>query len=142
MQKKRSQILSKIADIKKQIFITEYLRDMNASRAAVAAGYDSDEGFKLKADKEIDDVVCELIQHEIISSIPNSEWVKHQLVENHKIARQMGNMPASNKALELLGKHADIDAFAAQKVQVQGDDVLIERLNRKIKPSTGEIDFL
>ena len=62
----------------------------------------------------------------------DAEWLLYELVDNHRIARQHGNISASNTALGTIAKHVTVDALAKQKIEI--DDVtdreLLERLQR------------
>ena len=50
------------------------------------------------------------------------------MVDNHRIARQQGNITASNTALNMVGKHKRVDAFAADKIKVSTDADVMDRL--------------
>lgn len=94
---------------KQQRFVEEYLIDLNATQAAIRAGYSENTARAIGAEN--------LTKPDIASEIKKrqdklgeeaeitAEWVLLQLVENHKMARAIGELPASNKALELIGKH-------------------------------------
>jgi len=53
-----------------------------------------------------------------------------EAVDNHLIARQQGNISASNTSLGIVAKHTFVDAFAAEKVEVSSDKEVMERLMR------------
>lgn len=128
---------SYLPDIQQRTFVNEYLKDFDPSRAAVAAGYSSDQGFELRLLPEIAKEVHRLVHDNTKATYLDSEWILLEMLDNHRIARQMGNLNASNKALDMLAKHSKVDAYAAEKIQVQGDDDLMQRLRRKQKP----VDF-
>jgi len=60
-----------------------------------------------------------------------------EAVDNHMIARQQGNISASNTALGLCAKHKMVDAFAAEKIEVNSDKDIMERLQRGRKRANG-----
>ena len=55
-----------------------------------------------------------------------------EVVDNHMLARQAGNLPASNTALNLIAKHTMVDAIASDKMNlnIHGDKDVMERLQR------------
>ena len=80
------------------------------------------------------------------ASMIDAEWLLMEFVDNHLIARSEGKIAASNTALVNIGKHAKVDAFAAEKVIVAGDKEVMERLLRarkRKKPSPGaDVSFM
>lgn len=118
---------------KNAVFVVEYLKDCSPRRAAEAAGYTPDHGYKLIERKDILDVIETLLTERMDEAMIDAEWLMYELVDNHLIARQQGNITASNTALSILAKHKNIDAFAAEKLNVSTDSDVLERLNRAKK---------
>ena len=58
----------------------------------------------------------------------DADWLLNEMVDNHMIARQQGNITASNTALNMVGKHKRVDAFAADKIKVSTDADVVDRL--------------
>ena len=111
-------------------FVIEYLKDYSPRRAAEAAGFAPDTGhalLNLDVVKAVNDGV--LIKRLGASDI-DAEWLLLEAVDNHKIARQRGNLAASNTALNLIAKHVFVDAFAAVQVEVNSDKEVMDRLLR------------
>lgn len=109
----------------------EYLKDFAPRRSAAAAGFDPDYGYKLLEK----DAIKAMIHNSVTAAMDEMDgidptWVMWELVDNHKIARQTGNISASNTALKALMQHVDIDAMARQKIDAMltGDDELVARL--------------
>lgn len=119
-------------DIQRITFVVEYLKDFNARRAAEAAHYSSpDYGYKLIKDDELVKKAITLVtMRRMQESDIDAEWLLYEAVDNHRLARQAGNLSASNAALQLVGKIATVDAFAADKLELLGDKELVDRLNR------------
>lgn len=122
-----------IKDPKRMNFIIEYSKDFDARRAAAVSGYSADSGYKLRDDEDIQAAISLIIQHRLDSSHITAEWVLMEAVDNHLIARQNGNISASNTALNLIAKHAAVDAYAAERVEIAGDEAVKERLLRARK---------
>ena len=107
--------------IEESVFCVEYIKDLAPRRAAEAAGLDPDEGHRLLARKHVKAAIGRVMADRLDHVLINKEWVMNELRDNHYIARQQGNMAASNKALDQVAKHADVDAYAADKVEHSGD---------------------
>jgi len=129
-------------------FVIEYCKDFAPRRAAEASGYSADTGYRLKERFDIAACIDFVIAQRLETSHIDAEWVLLEAVDNHLIARQSGNINASNTALNLVAKHVFVDAFAAEKVEVNSDKEIMERLmrgrkrlNNKDEPDDEEISF-
>jgi phage terminase small subunit len=111
-------------------FVVEYVKDFAARRAAEASGFSPDSGYQLLERPEIKAAIAGIIEKRLEASHIDAEWVLMEAVDNHQIARQSGNINASNTALNLVAKHVFVDAFAAEKVEVNSDKDVMERLMR------------
>lgn len=110
------------------LFIIEYLKDCDHRRAAVAAGREADEGYKLFKRPDIHEKLCEILCMRLDASHIDAEWALGEAVDNHRIARQMGNITASNTALNMVMKHKNVNAFAAEKIEVKEVSTVQEAL--------------
>jgi len=127
-------------------FVIEYCKDFSARRAAEASGYAPDTGYQLKEKTHIAAAINHVLAQRLEASHIDAEWVLMEAVDNHLIARQQGNISASNTSLNLVAKHVFVDAFAAEKIEVNSDKEVMERLLRgrkrlhgdKVDQSTGE----
>lgn len=122
-----------IPDPKRANFVIEYSKDFDARRAAAVSGFAADTGYKLRDEPEIQAALEHILQYRLETSHVDAEWLLWELVDNHQLARAAGNISASNTALNTLAKHAMIDAFAAEKVEIAGDEAIKERLLRARK---------
>lgn len=111
-------------------FVIEYCKDFSARRAAEASGYAADSGYSLAQKKDIAASIDRVLSIRLEASHIDAEWVLMEAVDNHEIARQRGNISASNTALSIVAKHVFVDAFAAEKVEVNSDKDVMERLMR------------
>jgi len=126
-------------------FVIEYTKDWDARRAAKAAGYAAETGYTLRDKPNVAAAIQRVISQRLDASQIDAEWVLMEAVDNHYIARQKGNISASNTALTLVAKHVFVDAFAAEKVEVNSDKEVMERLLRgrkRMHGDTDEISFL
>ena len=113
---------------KRANFVVEYIKDFAPRRAAEASGYASDHGYKLLTEPDISAAIEHIIQQRLEENMIDTDWLLYEMVDNHRIARQQGNITASNTALNMVGKHKRVDAFAADKIKVSTDADVMERL--------------
>ena len=111
-------------------FVIEFTKDFAPRRAAEASGYSADYGYSLLDMEHISVAVDHVLAQRLESSHIDAEWVLMEAVDNHMIARQQGNINASNTALTLVAKHVFVDAFAAEKVEINSDKEIMARLLR------------
>lgn len=121
-------------------FVIEYTKDFAARRAALASGYAADSGYHKVDQPDIAAAIERVLAARLEASHIDAEWVLMEAVDNHLLARQMGNLTASNTALTLVAKHVFVDAFAAEKVEVNSDKEVMERLLRGRKRLIGQLD--
>tara|TARA_R110000764_G_scaffold236594_1_gene331968 strand:+ start:1276 stop:1758 length:483 start_codon:yes stop_codon:yes gene_type:complete len=115
---------------KHAMFVINYLMDFSPRRAAEASGYtDAEYGYQLLLRPEIEAVIDVVLRERMAACHIDSDWLLNEMIDNHKIARQQGNITASNTALSMVGKHKRIDAFAATVVNINTDADVVERLN-------------
>lgn len=113
---------------KEAAFVVEYVRDFAPRRAAEAAGYAADYGYKLLEKGEVSKAIERILLERLEVNMIDTDWLLYEMVDNHMIARQQGNITASNTALSMIGKHKRVDAFAAEKLKVSTDADVLERL--------------
>lgn len=133
---------------KEATFVIEYMKDFSPRRAAEAAGCMPDSGSEILSRPKVAHAIEMIITERLKDINIDAEWLLHELVDNHRIARQHGNITASNTALGTLAKHVSIDALAKQKVEIDvvSDRELTDRLIRGRKrmnnENDGEVSFL
>ncbi|AUR93189.1 terminase small subunit [Vibrio phage 1.185.O._10N.286.49.C2] len=113
---------------KKANFVVEYIKDFAPRRAAEASGYAADYGYRLLDEPEVSAAIEYIIQQRLEVNMIDADWLLNEMVDNHMIARQQGNITASNTALNMVGKHKRVDAFAADKIKVSTDADVVDRL--------------
>jgi len=118
---------------KQEMFCKEYLIDLNATQAAIRAGYSEktakdiacqnlaklniqEKISKLKAERE-DRVLCD------------ADWVLRNAMEMFHITKQAQDFSSSKGFLEMCGKHVNVSAFKDKKeVEHKGDIGIIQRV--------------
>ena len=119
------------------LFVVEYQKDNDARRAAKVAGYAPDEGLGIREKPEVKKALLYLLESRLDKVEIDAEWVLREAVDNHHISRQKGNMSASNKALDLIARHAAVDAMSAEKVTVNTSEEIRARLQRGRERAAG-----
>lgn len=113
------------------IFVIEYAKDFDPRRAASAARYQNpDYGYRLLHEHVVAKAVDLILLRRMEASDIDAEWLLYEAMDNHHLARQAGNLSASNRALEMIGKMSLVDAFAAEKVELRTDQEVVDRLLR------------
>ena len=128
---------------KQQLFVQEYLVDMNATQAAIRAGYSEatahSQGPRLLEHAEVRKEI-EKGQAERAARIQiNAQWVLEKAVEVHTLAKESGNLSAANKSLELIGKHIGVQAFK-ELIEHSGTLNIAERIANARKRAKGGDD--
>ena len=127
---------------KQQRFVDEYLKDLNATQACLRAGFSTKNAHKIgsqllgktRIKDEIDKRKEKLAKKFELSH----EWILKELKINHEKAREVGDFTASNKAIELMGKH--IGTFADRiKHSNDGDKPLEVKLTVNVNERINEI---
>lgn len=125
-------------DRKHRNFVIEYVKDFDKRRAAEASGYSPDTAHKLLSRDDVGAAIDYILDERLEASDIDAEWLLMELVDNAHIAKQTGKIAASNTALGMIGKHCSVDAFAADKIKVEGADVIVSRLKRGRERNIGE----
>lgn len=123
---------------KQQRFVDEYLVDLNATQAAIRAGYSektaNEQGSRLLANVSVAAAIAEQQQKLSNKLELSAEWVLGKLVENVDRAMQTAEIKnadgtgtgeykyegsVANRALELIGKHM---GMFKDRVELTGKD--------------------
>lgn len=124
--------MSKLTN-KQEAFCLEYLIDLNATQAAIRAGYSektaTEMGYENLSKPHIAEKISKLKHERSEKTKIDAEWVLNQAVKVHLMCLQAepvmsGGEPTgeykfdssgANKSLEIVGKHVNIQAFIDNK---------------------------
>ncbi|MDX1489247.1 MAG: terminase small subunit [Acidiferrobacterales bacterium] len=94
---------------KQQRFVGEYLIDLNATQAAIRAGYSEhtakQQGYENLTKPYVQEAIAEAMLERSERTELSQDWVLAELRNVHAVAIKDGNLAAANKSLELLGRH-------------------------------------
>lgn len=97
---------------KQQRFVEEYLIDLNATQAAIRAGYSAKRADVIGYENLLKPVIQEAVQakreEQSRRTQITADWVLTRLREEAMPGDATGFAPARVKALELLGKHLEL----------------------------------
>lgn len=121
---------------KQELFCKEYIIDLNATQAAIRAGYSEktaqEQGSRLLSNVMVQYKISELKSSREERLQIDADWVLKQAVKVHERCMQaepviVGGEPTgeykfdssgANKALELVGKHVNVQAWK-EKVEIE-----------------------
>ena len=116
---------------KQQRFIEEYLIDLNATQAAIRAGYSEKTACSIGEENLRKPDIKQAIQERMAARSQNTEvtqeWVVKALKKNYLEASADKEFSAVNKSLELLGKHVGM----FNKIEVEGN-IVYTKIYREI----------
>ncbi len=111
---------AKMAELtkKQELFCIEYLIDLNATQAAIRAGYSKhtakDIGCENLAKPNINKRIGELFTERTTKTKIDAEYVlikSNELLNRCMVEGEDFNPSGAGKALDLIGKHVDVQAF-------------------------------
>ena len=118
---------------KQEMFCLEYLVDLNATQAAMRAGYSEKTAGKIGSENlkkpEVQERLAELMRERSEKTKIDAAWVLTQAAKVHQMCMQaepviVGGEPTgeykfdssgANKSLEIIGKHVDVQAFLTKQ---------------------------
>ena len=110
---------------KQAAFVREYLIDLNATQAAIRAGYSkktaNEQGCQNLVKLNIAEAIAEAQEKRAKKQGIDAEWVLKESVELYEIFKAEKN-PAANSTLTLIAKHVNVDAMASDKSRLVDKD--------------------
>ena len=100
---------------KQGAFVREYLIDLNATQAAIRAGYSEataySQGQRLLKNVEVQRAVEEATTERADKCEIDALWVLREAKATYEAARSLDKLSEANTALGLIGKHVGVNAF-------------------------------
>ena len=100
---------------KQEAFVREYLIDLNATQAAVRAGYSAktaeQQGHQLLKKTLVAAAIATVQAERAEKCSVDAQWVLREAMDTYKAARELDKLSDAVSALKLVGTHIDIQAF-------------------------------
>lgn len=131
--------MTKTLTEKQQIFVDQYLVDLNATKAAIRSGYSEktaySQGHELLKKPEIAEAIAKAQAERAERTKIDGDWVLKRLEiiverclqaepvtdrEGNPTGEYVFNAAGANKAIELIGKHHGVKAWAGDKIELTG----------------------
>ena len=96
---------------RREVFVREYLVDLNATAAYKRAGYTSkgkaaeNNASRLMGNDRVKAAIREALRARAVRTDVTTAWVVEEMRKNYDRCVEAGELSAANKALELLGRH-------------------------------------
>lgn len=111
---------------KQEAFVREYLIDLNATQAAIRAGYSpktaNEQGARLLANVSIAAAVAQAKNERAQKCDIDALWVLREAKSTYEAARQADKLSEAVSALKLVGTHVDVQAFKERIAQEHSID--------------------
>lgn len=95
--------------------MAEYLVDLNATQAAIRAGYSAKTAGAIGGENlekpEIAEAIAKAIAERSEKTGIDAAWVLKEAADVYQTARTSDKLPEALRALEIVGKHVDVQAF-------------------------------
>lgn len=111
---------------KQEAFVREYLIDLNATQAAIRAGYSpktaNEQASRLLANVSVAAAVAEAKTERAEKCDIDALWVLREAKSTYEAARQANKLSEAVSALKLVGTHIDVQAFKERIAQEHSID--------------------
>ena len=115
---------------KQEAFVREYLIDLNATQAAIRAGYSVDTARAIGSENlskpDIADAIAEAQAHRAEKCEIDALWVLQEAKATYQAARADDNHGAAVSALKLVGSHVDVNAFEERVATKHSGTIVVE----------------
>lgn len=130
---------------KQKRFVEEYLIDLNATQAAIRAGYAESgartEGARLLANANIQEALTHSLKERSERAQIDADWVLARAVELFERCKAESDRTNERQTLDLIGKHVDVGAYeerVRQDVNVVDRTELVRRARSEVSEIFGE----
>ena len=104
---------------KQRTFCEEYLIDLNATQAAIRAGYSEKTAYSIGSENltkpEIADYIAELQGKRSQEAKKDAAWVLKEASSTYEKARDAEAYSAASSLLKLVGQHVDVKALVDRR---------------------------
>lgn len=122
-------------------FALEYTQDFDLIRACRAVGVTGVHVERLMEDERIAEAIRAIMLNRQCAGDLNVTTVKEEMLSMYYITKQTANYGQALKALDMIAKHCHVDAYAAQKVAISGDEqiaLILQKGRQRARESSSE----
>ena len=106
---------------KQEVFVREYLIDLNATQAAIRAGYSEataySQGQRMLKNVEVATALAEAKTERAEKCEIDALWVLREAKDLYQAAREAEKLSDAATALKMVGAHVDVQAFKERVAQ-------------------------
>lgn len=115
---------------KQEAFVREYLIDLNATQAAIRAGYSeataSEQGSRLLGNVKVAEAITQGKEQRAEKCEIDALWVLREAKSTYEAARALDKLSEANTALGLIGKHVNVNAFEERVATKHSGNIIVE----------------
>lgn len=115
---------------KQEAFVREYLIDLNATQAAIRAGYSAKTagqgGDQLLKNIEVAAAIAKGMDERADKCEIDALWVLREAKATYEAARALDKLSEANTALGLIGKHVNVNAFEERVATKHSGTIVVE----------------
>lgn len=142
-------MVAKLTD-KQEMFCKEYIVDMNATQAAIRAGYTEKSArvtaCKMLTNANIEERITELVKERAERVLIDADWVlvsakrvfdrcmqdEQVIIAGEPTGEYKFEHSGANKALEIIGKHVKVKAFDGDKDESNKENEIIHKVQIEV----------
>lgn len=113
---------------KQEAFVREYLIDLNATQAAIRAGYSEataySQGQRMLKNVEVATAIAEAKADRAEKCEIDALWVLREAKDLYQAARTADKLSDAATALKMVGAHVDVQAFKERVAQEHSGEII------------------
>ncbi len=113
---------------KQEAFVREYLIDLNATQAAIRAGYSEataySQGQRMLKNVEVAAALTEAKEQRAEKCDIDALWVLREAKDLYQAAREADKLSDAATALKMVGAHVDVQAFKERVAQEHSGEII------------------
>lgn len=113
---------------KQEAFVREYLIDLNATQAAIRAGYSEataySQGQRMLKNVEVANALAAATQARAEKCEIDALWVLREAKDLYQAARTADKLSDAATALKMVGAHVDVQAFKERVAQEHSGEII------------------
>lgn len=123
---------------KQATFVVEYVKDLNATNAAIRAGYSPktaySQGHRLLKHADVAEAIFKAKEQRSIQTEIDSNWVLRNAVDLYDKAMAKEQFAVAAQVLKIIGQHVDVQAFLERKevTHLEGRSARLAKASKRV----------